>query len=139
MSNSTLEEVTKRMKYLDLCMMTTQSGRGQLSSRPMSNNGDVKYDGNSYFFTYEKSTVVKDITQNPQVNLSFRGANDLFISLQGHAVLVKNKSDLKEHWIDALNQWFKDGIETPGIIMIHVKAHKIKYWQKMEMGEVTIE
>jgi uncharacterized membrane-anchored protein len=26
---------------------------GEIADRPMSNNGDVKYNGESYFFTYE--------------------------------------------------------------------------------------
>lgn len=138
MTKKNLKDISSKMKNLDLCMMTTQSESGQLSSRPMSNNGDVEYDGNSYFFTYEKSTVVKDIQHKSQVNLSFKGKDDLFLSLEGKGVLIKNKAELEKHWIDELKQWFKEGIETPGIIMIHIKAHKIKYWHKMEMEEVTL-
>ncbi len=51
----------------------------------MSNNGDVEYDGNSYFFSFEKSRAVKEIEENPEVNLSFNGKNELYISLTGKA------------------------------------------------------
>ncbi len=71
------------MRTLDICMMSTQTSRGNISSRPMSNNGDVVYDDNSYFFSFEKSRAVKDIEENPQVNLSFNNKNDLYISLTG--------------------------------------------------------
>ena len=48
--------------------------------------------------------------------------------------LIKNKEVFKEHWVKSLNRWFEDGVETPGIIMIHVKADHIKFWQKEEEG-----
>jgi general stress protein 26 len=50
MANKKLKELSRKMKKLDICLLTTQNGRGGLHSRPMSNNGDVAYDGNSYFF-----------------------------------------------------------------------------------------
>jgi general stress protein 26 len=119
-------------------MMTTQTGRGTLNSRPMSNNGDVKYDGNSYFFTYEQSQKVKELTANPQVQLSFNGADDLYISVIGKAKLIRAKSRLAEHWQPSLAQWFKEGLETPGIVMIHVKAATIKYWQRNKEGVLKV-
>ncbi|GAC1417344.1 MAG: hypothetical protein NVS9B7_20860 [Flavisolibacter sp.] len=50
MAKKKLETIIKLMRKLDTCMMTTRTGRGTFNSRPMSNNGDVTYDGNSYFF-----------------------------------------------------------------------------------------
>ncbi|HVG42869.1 MAG TPA: pyridoxamine 5'-phosphate oxidase family protein [Chitinophagaceae bacterium] len=134
----TLSAVAKKMKKLDICMMTTQTKSGQLASRPMSNNGDVKYNGNSYFFTYDKSKSVKDITENPEVNLSFSGPEDLYISIVGVAKLIRAKETMEEHWLKELEQWFKDGLDTKGIVMIHVKAKRIKYWQNEDEGEVKV-
>lgn len=138
MAKNNLKEITSKMRELDICMFTTQTSRGLLTSRPMSNNGDVEYDGNSYFFTYEKSQKVKDIKQNSQVILNFKGANDLYISLGGKARLINNKEKLKEHWLDELNQWFPDGVDTQGVVMIHVKGDRIKYWQREDEGEVKL-
>ena len=133
-----LDAVSKKMKKLDICMMTTQTKTGLLTSRPMSNNGDVEYNGNSYFFTYEGAKTVKDIAENPSVNLSFSGANDLYISIVGKAKLIRTKAKMEEHWLKELEQWFKDGLDTAGIVMIHVKANRIKYWQREDEGEVKI-
>lgn len=138
MAKNNLKEISSKMRNLDICMFTTQTGRGLLTSRPMSNNGDVEYDGNSYFFTFDTSQTVKDIKVNPQVNLSFKGAKDLYITLTGKAKLVTNKEKLKEHWLDELKQWFPEGPDTPGIIMIHVKGNRIKYWQQEDEGEVKL-
>ena len=134
----TLKEVSEKMRKLDICMLTTKTQGGLVTSRPMSNNGEVEYDGNSWFFTFEQSRTVKDIGENPEVNLNFNGPKDLYISLTGKAKLVKDKAQLKEHWLDELKQWFPDGIETPGIRLIHVKADRIKFWQKEEEGEVEL-
>lgn len=136
---TTLGDIRKKMQKLDICMMTTQTGRGTFNSRPMSNNGDVEYDGNSYFFTYEKSKKVKELTENAQVQLSFSGSNDLYISVTGKAKLIRTKSRMEEHWQDQLKQWFEQGLNTPGIVMIHVKAKVVKYWQREQEGEVKIK
>lgn len=138
MAKDNLSDITEKMRKLDICMLTTQTSRGVLTSRPMSNNGDVEYDGNSYFFTFEKSQTVKDIKENPQVSLTFKGDKDLYISLAGKAKLVSNKEKLKEHWLDELKQWFAEGVDTKGIVMIHVKANRIKYWQNEDEGEVKL-
>jgi len=133
-----LSAISKKMQKLDICMMTTQTKTGQLTSRPMSNNGDVEYSGNSYFFTFEKSRTVKDISENAAVNLGFAGPKDLYISIAGTARLIRAKAKMEEHWLKELEQWFKDGIDTEGIVMIHVKAKRIKYWQQEEEGEVKV-
>lgn len=138
MARVSMKNMSAKMKSLDICMLTTQTSRGQLSSRPMSNNGDVEYDGNSYFFTFEESRTVKDIRQFPQVTLAFNGADDMYISLTGKAKLITRKSILLEHWVDSLKQWFPKGVETPGIVLIQVTASRIKFWQGMKQGEVKI-
>ncbi len=138
MAKKDLSDISSKMRKLDICMLTTQSGSGKLSSRPMSNNGDVEFDGNSYFFTFEKSQTVKDIKENEHVSLNFEGDNKLYISLSGKAKLIDNKEKLKEHWLDELKQWFPEGIDTAGLVMIHVKATHIKYWQNEDEGEVKL-
>ena len=136
MGELNLKDISKKMSKLDICMMTTLSGNQMLTSRPMSNNGDVEFDGNSYFFSYENSEVIKEIKENKVVNLSFQGDDMFYISISGNGALITNKSKLKEHWVPSLNRWFKDGVDTEGIIMIHVKAGAIKYWHKEHSGEV---
>ena len=48
MADTTLEAVAAKMTKLDIALLTTHTSRGNLSTRPMSNNGDVAYDGNFY-------------------------------------------------------------------------------------------
>lgn len=138
MAEKTLKEIAAKLAKLDYAMLTTETSRGQLSSRPMSNNGDVEYDGNSYYFTFEESRTVRDITENPHVNLGFSGAKGLFVSIIGRAHLIRHKPTMQRHWVPSLNQWFPQGIDTPGVVLVRVEAKRIKYWQEGDEGELRL-
>ena len=47
MASMTLEDLSSQLKKIDFCMLSTNAGSGRISARPMSNNGDVEYDGDS--------------------------------------------------------------------------------------------
>jgi general stress protein 26 len=49
------------MAGIDFTMLQTHAG-GQIAGRPMSNNGDVDYDGDSWFFTMEDTDMVREIS-----------------------------------------------------------------------------
>lgn len=133
-----ISALAKEMKELDICMMTTQGKTAAFNSRPMSNNRDVTYKGDSYFFTYENTGKIKDLEANPNVCLNFEGKNWLYISVIGKAKLIKNKASFAEHWQKSLEQWFPEGIDTKGMVLLHVKGSKIRYWQKENQGEVKL-
>jgi len=138
MATFTLSTLARYMAEMDICMMVSQSARGSFNSRPMSNNGDVKYDGVSYSFTYEASQKIKDLEANPQVILNFEGKEDLFVAVGGKATLIRSKTKFAEHWVDSLNQWFKEGIDTPGIVLIKVKGSRLHYWQREKEGKIKL-
>ena len=113
--------------------------RGGFNSRPMSNNRDVNYKGDSYFFTYEKSGKIKELEANQNVSLIFEGKSDLYLSVTGKAKLIRDRESFMEHWVDSLNQWFEDGVDTKGMVLIHVKGTKIKYWQREKERQVSLQ
>ena len=73
MSTMTLQELAKAMGRIDFAMLTTRTDGGKLATRPMSNNGDVEYDGDSFYFSWDSARTVSDIAGDPQVVLSFQG------------------------------------------------------------------
>lgn len=137
MTTVTLEAMAQKMRDLDIATLTTVTDGGAIAGRPMSNNGDVAYDGDSYYFTYEASRTVSDIQANPHVGLAFEGADGLSIHVSGKAELIRDKAEFEAHWVDELDHWFDDGIDTPGIVLIKVHAERIKYWQGEDSGEWT--
>jgi general stress protein 26 len=138
MANISTKELAKLMKDLDFCMMTTADGRGSLHSRPMSNNREVEFDGDSYFFTYEDTGKIRQLRESPLVSLTFQGKDMLFIQLYGHGSILTQRGRMEEHWSNDLNRWFPDGLETKGLVMIQVKATKARYWHKEKEGEVNL-
>ncbi len=139
MPKLSLKSLAESMRKIDFCMMVTQSTRRSLTSRVMSNNRDVTYKGSSYFFTEGKSQKVKELEMNPYVVLDFEGPKDLYISISGKAKLIRNKAAFEDHWVKDLERWFKKGIDTPGLVLIHVKANKLRYWQREKSGEIKLK
>ena len=133
--NMSLAEIAKKMRNLDIATLTTVTEGGGLASRPMSNNGDVAFDGNSYYFTFEASRTVADIEKNRQVNLAFEDGDGLYLTVAGTAELIRDKAKFEEHWVPDLDRWFEQGEDTPGVVLLKVKAQRIKYWQGEESGE----
>ena len=78
MSDKTLAALAKKMRDIDFAMLATHTDGGAIAQRPMSNNRDVDYDGDSYYFTWADSRMVRDIEGEPQVSLSFLGTSGLF-------------------------------------------------------------
>ncbi|MFD2717356.1 pyridoxamine 5'-phosphate oxidase family protein [Hymenobacter monticola] len=138
MAETTLKAVAAKIAKLDIALLTTHTSRSQLSTRPMSNNGDVEYDGNSYYFTYEGSRTVRDIAENPHVSLGFHGEGYLYVAVSGSATLIRQRATLEKHWLPELKRWFKAGLDTPGIVLVRVQAKRIKYWHGEEEGELVL-
>ena len=143
MSEMTLHDLSKKMAKLDYAMMTTQCLDGGTTSRPMSNNGDVEYDGDSYFFAYGDSRKVVEIGSVPEVSLTFTGAAGmlggppLFVTVEGAASLIDDIATFEEHWTKDLDRYFPDGIDTPGIVMIKVQAERLRYWNGGDEGTIA--
>lgn len=144
MAEMTLAELAKEMRDIDIAMLSTRTDGGAVAARPMSNNRDVEYDGDSYFFTSERTRTIEDIERGSDVGLSYVGSKGLlgrgrvFISIEGKAELIRDRAAFKDHWTKDLDEWFPNGVDTPGIVLIKVHANRIHYWNGMEEGELNL-
>ncbi|WP_077966436.1 pyridoxamine 5'-phosphate oxidase family protein [Ensifer adhaerens] len=140
----TLSDISKELKSIDFGMLSTKKADGTISSRPMSNNGEVEYDGDTWFFCYDQSSKIADIKADPQVGLTYTaspsllGKPGMFIAIEGEASLVEDKEALATHWVSDLERWFPQGIDTPGILLIKVRASQVSYWDGDETGTITL-
>ena len=137
-SNKTLKDLAEHMRGIDIAMLSTITEGGYIAGRPMSNNGEVEYDGTSYYFTNEDTRTVSDIRREPKVALAFQGKDTFSLAVEGQATLSQDKGEMKDHWTPDLDKWFEGGIETPGLTLITVVAERAHYWAKGDEGEVTI-
>ena len=138
MSDKSLKDLAEKMRDIDIAMLLTHAEGGTIAGRPMSNNGEVDYDGDSYYFTWEQAKMVSDIEADPKVSLAFQGEKTFAVAVEGVAKLVRDKAQFAEHWTPDLDKWFDDGIDTEGVVMIHVHASRVHYWDGEDQGEVSM-
>ena len=144
MSTMTMEELSGKISKIDFCMFNTNGGSGKINSRPMSNNGDVEYDGDSWFFSYEDTKKVSEIGRDAGVALTFTappsllGKPGIFVAVDGEASVIRDKTQFEQHWVKDLDRWFPDGVDTPGIVLIKVSARAIDYWDGEDNGRIDL-
>ncbi|HWU95074.1 MAG TPA: pyridoxamine 5'-phosphate oxidase family protein [Sphingomonas sp.] len=140
----TLEQLAEMMKDVDFAMLSTHSDGGTIAARPMSNNREVDYDGDNWFFACEDTRLVADLKANAQVGLAFHGKAGLlgmkpvFVHIEGVAELIRDKAAFEEHWTKGLNLWFKEGVDTPGLVLIRVHGTRAHYWDGEDQGEIVL-
>lgn len=142
-----LADIAEDMKQIDFCTLTTHAPGGTIGARPMSNNREVEYEGDSYFFTYQDRQMVADIEQDANVGITYLGSAGLkgilgapgqYIHVEATARIVRDKARFAEHWDASLERWFPQGIDTPGMVLIEAKATRVHYWDGEDEGEVTL-
>lgn len=144
MSELSLNDISEKMRDIDFAILATKTQGGAIAGRPMSNNRQVEYDGDNYFFTLQDTGTISDIASDPNVSLSFQGKSGalglkpFFITIEGRAELIREKSEFAQHWTSDLDDWFKDGVDTPGLVLIKVHAQRVHYWDGYDQGEVEL-
>ena len=132
------------MRAIDFAMLMTHGPRGQITGRPMGNNRDAKYNGESHYFTWGTSQLVRDIERNAHVALVFQGTRSVLgkpgvkITIEGIARIVRSKSAFHGHWNRDLDRWFPEGADTEGLVMITVQARRVDYWEGGEGGQIKV-
>jgi general stress protein 26 len=145
MADMGLDEISEKMRDIDFAILSTRSEQGAIAGRPMSNNREVEFDGDSYFFTCDDTRTVADIKRDERVGLAYLaksgmlGMKPFFLTLEGRASLIKDKQEFARRWTKDLEAWFKDGIDTPGLTLIKVEADRIHYWDGYDEGEVKLD
>ncbi|MEO5816122.1 MAG: pyridoxamine 5'-phosphate oxidase family protein [Gemmatimonadaceae bacterium] len=131
-------EIAKLMASLDLCMLTTHDGDA-LHTRPMSNNGEVEFDGDVWFFSNADSRKVREIEADPRVIISYSAPDrGLWLALEGSASIVTDVAKKKELWLEELEEWFEDGPEDDSIVLVNVSAERAEHWGSAGDGIVEL-
>lgn len=144
MTDKSIQELAEKMRDIDFAILTTRTDDGAIAGRPMSNNREVAFNGDSWFFALESTRTVTDIRRDPQVGLSYQaksgllGLRPFFLTLEGEATLSQDKAAFAEHWNSDLDSWFEQGMDTPGLTMIRVSARRLHYWDGYDEGEIKL-
>jgi general stress protein 26 len=139
-----LFELAEKMKDIDFAVLSTRTDGGAIASRPMSNNREVAFDGDAFFFTCEETRMVTDVEADPRVGLAYQGKSGMldmrpfFLAVEGRAELIRDKAVFEKHWTSGLERWFKEGVDTPGLVLLKVAAERVHYWDGEEEGEIRV-
>lgn len=120
--------IAAKIKHVDYGMLTTSNEGGALTSRPMTRQ-QIDELGNIWFFTSDKSPFTHDLQNKPQVNVNFVDVKDsLYVSVAGHAELLKDRAKAEQLWNPMVKAWFPEGLDDPHLALIKVKIDAAEYW-----------
>lgn len=120
--------VTELIRDARICMLTTMDAEGRHVARPMGLQ-EAEFDGDLWFFTDGSSPKLDDIRLHPEVNVSFSDQRHAaWVSIAGRAEAVQDRAKAAELWSTPLEAWFPDGLETPGLTLLRVRAETAEYW-----------
>ena len=138
-SKLTIKDLSKIMAKQDIAMLATRHG-DDIATRPMSNNRDVEFDGDTYFFTTADTTTVEDIKADPRVSVSYQSnEDDTYIAMTGRATLHTDRDLQEKHWKEQLSNWFEDGLDTDGLTLIKVHAERVHHWCGRSENELVLD
>jgi general stress protein 26 len=121
--------VADLVKHAKVAMLTTMTPEGKHVSRPMGLQ-EVEFDGDLWFFAYDDSAKVAQVRAMPEVNVSFSDTKDhSWTSVAGRAEVVHDREQAERLYTKALDAWFPQGLETPGLALIKVEADTAEYWE----------
>ena len=131
-SREDLAEIAALIADIDICMLVTNSEEG-LRGRPMSNNRNVEYDGDSWFYAARDGLHVADIEADPAVALAYMHTErGIWISIEGDATVTDDVERKRALWQDELATWFPGGPDDDQVVLIKVQADRARLWNDGE-------
>ena len=119
-------------------MISTLGADSVPSSRPMYVQ-EVDELGQIWFFTSTSTHLIERIRSNPTVHVTFADTDkNKFLTTIAHATEVHDKDKMKELWNPSLKAWFKDELETPGIVLLKLQPEQAEYWDSPDSAVVRI-
>jgi general stress protein 26 len=126
--NADHQKIWDLIKSSHSALLVTVSQDGTLDSRPMGCL-QTSFDGILWFITFRNSLKLVEISNNPNVMVSYAKPSDFeYVSLSGKARVVEDSQKLNELWTEGLRVWFPNGPSDPEIAILAVDAERATYW-----------
>jgi general stress protein 26 len=134
-----IPQIAALINEIDICLFATRGDDGQLHARPMSNNGQVEWDGQSWFFAPTDGRLVAELRADPAAVAAYRAEEGFaFVSVSGRAT-IETDQDLKEtYWLDDLERWFPNGPSDPNVALIRLDAEGAQWWTEDGDGKADL-
>jgi general stress protein 26 len=132
-SNIREQDVIDSFKHSKIVYLVTLNNEGVKHSRPMTNFNDNPYD-TLWFPSYNNTTKVEDIKDNPHVSVLFPSVEkDQFYEIKGKAQLAE-RHEVEEKWVwwylywhPEMNDyfWFDQTGKHPERVILNVTPESI--------------
>lgn len=123
------EKISELVKGVHICMLTTQSADGSMSSRPMAVQ-NTPFNGTLWFLTRAQSDKMGEIAAEHDVLLTFAEPKDSkYLVLKGRAEESRDRAKIEELWNPMYKAWFPNGPEDPEIAVLKVVVSEGDYWE----------
>jgi general stress protein 26 len=130
------DRITKLVTGADTALLTSRGTDGTLHARPLAVLQD-DFDGVLRFLVREPSEKTSEIVADPVVNVSFASRSG-YLSVAGHARIVRDEALIDELWNPAAEAWFEQGRDDPSIAVLEVTGDGAEYWAKTEPGVFSL-
>lgn len=132
-----IPDIAKLMKTIDICQFATLGDGGQLHSRPMSNNSEVEFDGDSWFFAPSDGRLVAELEKDPAAVTAYRDGYT-FVAVSGRASIETDAELKMRYWLTELERWFPNGPDDPNVSLIRLEAEHAEWWGEKGDGAADL-
>ena len=111
----------------DTAMLITHAEGGELRARPLA-LAQTKDDGVLYFPTSSSSPKIRELEVDSHVCVTMQDRRRRFVSISGHAQIMRDRPIIEALWSDAWKVWFPQGKDDPDLALIAVVPSAAEYW-----------
>lgn len=123
-----IKKIQELVEAANICLFATQLTQIPLSVRPMSTS-KVDEEGYIWFFSKNDSDKNEHILEDDQVQLLYsNNSSSEYLSLYGHAEIVRDRNKIEELWTPIAKAWFTEGKEDPSITLLKITPKEGHYW-----------
>ncbi len=123
--NAEMTSLSELIEDFTIAMLTNADASGALVSHPMTPL-EMDAQGAIWFFTDSRYTVGEHLGE---VNLSFANADTAtFVSLAGHAELIRDQARSAELWTSFAKPWFPAGPSDTNLRLLKFVPETAQYW-----------
>jgi general stress protein 26 len=135
MSKDDHSKLVELLKQFSTAMLVTHESDGRLRARPMA-IAQVEDSGKLWFLSGEDTAKVHEIIKDTRVHLTLQKDRAVYLSINGHATLIHDRSKVDELWNETFKVWFPDGKSDPSLVLISVEPEDAEYWDNQGWKKV---
>jgi general stress protein 26 len=120
------EKLCQLLKGFDTAMLITLGQDNSPHGRPM-HIVDAEEDGTLWFASPLHSGKVDEIQDDDRIGATMQSARR-FVSLTGHARVIRDRAKIKQLWSEAWRPWFPNGPDDTDIALIRLMPTAGEYW-----------